>query len=162
MEVWNLYNLEGVKLKQTLIRGQKIPKGMYHMVVHIIIKNSNGEYLIQKRADTKESLPGIWAFTGGSAIIGEVSEDAALRELAEETGIHFNKGDLTFSRRLIKHNHFADIWYSHMDVDVSKLIFQKEEVSALDFKTKEEVLAMIELGEFHRYETEYLSAVFNI
>jgi len=162
MEVWNLYNLAGEKLEQTLIRGQKIPKGMYHMVVHIMIKNSNGEYLIQKRSDSKESLPSIWAFTGGSAVLGEVSEEAAIRELGEETGIHLNKGDLTFSTRLIKHNHFADIWYNHMDVDISKLRFQEEEVSALDFKTKKEVLEMIELGEFHRYETEYLSAVFNI
>lgn len=104
-----MYNSTGEKLDETVFRGDEVPENTYHLVVHIIIKNSNGDYLIQKRLDNKELLPGLWAFTGGSATVGETSEIAALRELSEETGIYLNVGDLKFITRLLRGNNLADI-----------------------------------------------------
>ena len=40
--------------------------------------------------------------------------------------------------------------------------FQKEEVSALDFKSMDEIRQMIISGVFHAYEDEYLKEVFKI
>ena len=160
MELWDLYNIDGEKTGQTHIRGEEVPKDSYHLVVHIVIKNSDGDLLIQKRSDNKESSPGEWAFTGGSATTGETSLDAALRELEEETGIQLDS--LKFHKRLLHHTCFADIWFGYYDVDVETLEFQEEEVSALDFQSIENIKKMINDGTFHRYEDEYLNEVFKI
>ncbi len=160
MELWDLYNIDGKKIGKTHIRGEKVPTDCYHIVVHILIKNSRGELLIQKRSKNKESAPGEWAFTGGSATIGETSLEAALRELEEETGIEIES--LEFHKRLIHHRCFADIWFGYFDVDVEKLEFQEEEVSALAFESIESIKKMIKDGNFHRYEDEYLREVFKI
>lgn len=162
MEVWNLYNAKGQVLDQTMIRGQLQPTDTYHLVVHIIVKNSKGDYLIQKRSDRKESLPSIWAFTGGAALVGESSEEAAIRELSEETGIFLSANNMIFENRSIRKDQLADIWSALVDVDVSTLDFQVEEVSALDFKSKDEILMMIDQGIFHTYDEVYLRRVFNI
>ncbi len=47
-------------------------------------------------------------------------------------------------------------------MDVKTLKFQEEEVSALDFKSSEEIKKMICSGVFHAYEDEYLKEVFKI
>lgn len=161
MEIWDLYNDQGEKLDKTVIRGHELPKDTYHLVVHIIITNSEGDFLIQKRADIKDILPGIWAFTGGSAIEGEISEIAAIRELSEETGIYLKVGDLKFLKRLFYHTSMADIYHAVVDADVSKLEFQVEEVSQLAYESQETIMSMIENGSFHKYRDRYFEVVFN-
>jgi len=51
-----------------------------------VIIYRNGEVLLQKRKDN-----GLWADHGGSVEIGETVEEAAKRELFEETGLIANK-----------------------------------------------------------------------
>ena len=48
----------------------------------IIVENEYGEVLLQKRADNH-----CWGYAGGSVELDEVVEDAAIRELFEETGL---------------------------------------------------------------------------
>jgi len=48
----------------------------------VIVVNEKGEVLLQLRSDN-----GCWGYAGGSVDINEVVEDAAKRELFEETGI---------------------------------------------------------------------------
>lgn len=48
----------------------------------IIVENDYGEVLLQKRADNH-----CWGYAGGSVELDEVVEDAARRELFEETGL---------------------------------------------------------------------------
>ena len=48
----------------------------------VIVENENGEVLLQKRADNH-----CWGYAGGSVELDEVVEDAARRELYEETGL---------------------------------------------------------------------------
>lgn len=48
----------------------------------VIVENENGEVLLQKRADNH-----CWGYPGGSLELDEVVEDAARRELYEETGL---------------------------------------------------------------------------
>jgi len=55
----------------------------------VILLNKNNEILLQKRRDN-----GCWGFHGGSVEINEVVEEAAARELFEETGLIANKLEL--------------------------------------------------------------------
>lgn len=48
----------------------------------VIVENEYGEVLLQKRADNH-----CWGYAGGSVELDEVVEDAAKRELFEETGL---------------------------------------------------------------------------
>ena len=48
----------------------------------VIVEDEEGRILLQKRADTHD-----WAYHGGSVELDEVVEEAAKRELAEETGL---------------------------------------------------------------------------
>ena len=48
----------------------------------VIVENEKGEVLLQKRADNH-----CWGYAGGSVELDEVVEEAARRELYEETGL---------------------------------------------------------------------------
>ena len=56
-----------------------------HGVVHDIVVKDN-KILLEKRADNKALEPGKWALPGGFIDRDETAEEAALRELLEETG----------------------------------------------------------------------------
>ncbi|NSW93713.1 MAG: NUDIX domain-containing protein [Bacteroidales bacterium] len=62
---------------------------LLHPVVHAHIFNSSGRLFLQKRAMTKDLLPGKWdTSVGGHFRPGEKPEDALRREIAEETGLN--------------------------------------------------------------------------
>ena len=71
VEIWDLYDAQGEKTGKTMIRGEAIPIGFYHIGVHIWPMNDKGELLIQRRSMGVQWKPGIWAVTGGSAVSGE-------------------------------------------------------------------------------------------
>jgi|GEM_PF-1808599 len=86
MELWDLYDRGRKKTGLSQIRGEPIPKGHYHLVVHVWIRNGSGEYLISQRSPDREKDPLKWECVGGSALMGEDSLSAASREVQEERG----------------------------------------------------------------------------
>ena len=95
MELWDAYTAEGVRTGQTLVRGEKIPAGLYHLVCEVLVRHADGEYLLMERCHEKPNFPGYWEATaGGSALLGEDKFACIRRELREETGIeceHFTQ-----------------------------------------------------------------------
>ena len=91
MELWDAYNSNFEKIEGvTLIREKEdeIPDGLYHLVCHILVKHTDGTYLLMKRDPNKPAWPGFWEATaGGSVLQGESALEGSLRELREETGI---------------------------------------------------------------------------
>ena len=88
METWNAYTADGQLTEHTLTRGETIPHGLYHLVVECIIRHRDGSTLFMKRDSAKLSYPDYYEATaGGSALFGEIAEQAILREVREETGI---------------------------------------------------------------------------
>ena len=52
-ELRDLYDKNGNKTDKTYYKGEDIPKGYYPMVVMVVIRNSKGEFLMQKRTPNK-------------------------------------------------------------------------------------------------------------
>ena len=46
MEKWDLYTRNRECTGREQIRGETIPEGLYHLVVHVWLKNHQGQYLI--------------------------------------------------------------------------------------------------------------------
>ena len=88
MEKWDAYDAQLNKIENmTLVRGEKRPKGVFHLVCDILVKHVDGTYLLMQR-DFKKHYGGMWEATaGGSALQGENPLTCAKRELREETGI---------------------------------------------------------------------------
>ena len=90
MEIWDLYDEQGRKTGETWERGRmrEIPEGRYHLVCDVLIRHRDGTFLLTLRDDRKEAFPGCWeASAGGAALAGETPEEAARREMREETGL---------------------------------------------------------------------------
>lgn len=74
-------------------------KGLLHRAFSVLIFNSNGELLIQKRASTKYHSGGLWTNTCCSHPTPQESiEQAAKRRLKEEMGI---EAEPTFTYKFI-------------------------------------------------------------
>ncbi|EFM29673.1 hypothetical protein HMPREF9352_1049 [Streptococcus gallolyticus subsp. gallolyticus TX20005] len=69
MELWDAYDAHlNVIEGQILVRVEKIPCGVYHLVSEVIVKHSDGTYLLTQR-DPRKNLGGMWEATaGGSAL----------------------------------------------------------------------------------------------
>ena len=54
MELWDAYDMNLNKIKdKTLIRGEAVPDGMYHLVCEVIVKHTDGTYLLMRRDKNK-------------------------------------------------------------------------------------------------------------
>ncbi len=92
MELWDGYCEDGTKAGVDIVRGGKFPKGLYHIVADIIVRHTDGTFLVMLRDFNKDVLPGKWQVgAGGSVLKNETALDVALRELYEETGIRTEK-----------------------------------------------------------------------
>ncbi len=88
MEIWDGYLRDGTPAGVDLVRGQPIPSGLYHLVSEILVRHTDGDYLLMQRDPRKPNYGGYWEATaGGSALKGEDGLHCAKRELQEETGI---------------------------------------------------------------------------
>lgn len=161
-EVWDILNENGSLTGKTTVRGTGFLKpGEYHLVVHIWIISSEGKVLIQRRSENKKLMPGEWAATGGAAISGESSFEAANRELFEELGITSNTNTLKKIFRLKRRNSLLDVWAITCNIKTSSLNLQESEVAEAKWVTQAELKDMIKSGQFHNYGKEYFDKVFS-
>lgn len=119
-ELWDLYDENGNLTGKTLERGNLIPEGYYHLVVHVWIKNKNNLFLISRRSKSREAYPLKLECVGGSVLSGESSLEGALRETKEEVGIDLTNIPGKIIYRKVRH-HFRDIvesWLFEYDGEV--------------------------------------------
>ncbi len=153
MELWDLYNERRELIGRDHIRGEEVPQGFYHLVVHIWIRNSKGEYLISQRSADRPTCPLMWECVGGSVLKGEDSRTGALRETREEVGLllSLEDGKLVYSvvSRVVngvKFTDILDVWLFEYDGPVSLEQATTKEVAQVVWMTKEEIQALFDNG----------------
>ena len=161
MELWDLYDRDRLPTGEIHERGKPLPPGRYHLVVHVVIFNPQGEMLIQQRQPFKEGWPNLWDVTvGGSATAGDTSRSAAEREELEEIGLRINLSQEQPRLTIPFDAGFDDIYTLVMDVDLSTLRLQESEVQAVKWADKDEVIAMLAAGRFIPYHKAFLELLF--
>lgn len=159
-EIIDLYTGDRIKSGIKCKRGEKIPEGYFRLLAHICVFDGD-RMLIQQKGKAKKDEDK-WDITaGGGAMCGERSCEAASRELYEEVDItYFFSLDppyltLTYLDRI------DDIYIlSDYKVDIGKLNLYKDEVKAVKWATKEEILEMIDKGKFIAYNKNYIELLF--
>jgi 8-oxo-dGTP pyrophosphatase MutT (NUDIX family) len=119
----------------------------YHIVVHVWTRNSSGEYLISKRTPNK-NFPNMWECTSGSAVIGEDSITAAIREVKEELGADLLPANGRIFKQYISQNQFTDVWIFKADIPIENIILQDGETCDALWATKDKIKQMIDDGKF--------------
>ena len=141
MELWDAYDgefrrMEGV----SLVRGEPIPEGVYHLVCDVLVRHTDGSYLLTRR-DPRKHYGGLWGATaGGSALRGETPLDCARRELREETGIRAE--ELRELGRVRSANtHYVE-FLCETDWPKDRVTLQEGETVAYRWVSREELIAM--------------------
>ena len=153
MEVWDLYDKNKQLTGKTHTRGDDIPEGHYHLVVHAWVINSKGEYLITQRAANRKSYPLMFECVGGSVLTGETSEQGAVREIVEEVGLVLKETDGTIFRSEVrdvvngkKFNDIMDAWLFKYDGEVDLSKATTDEVCFCKWMTIDEVKGLFDEG----------------
>lgn len=121
-----------------------MPSGAFHVVVEVWTVSSRRQVLVTLRDPQKELYPNHWENTGGSALSGESSRQAAVRELQEETGIEAKEEELCFLGTCQEASAFVDVYLLRRDVPRSQLRLQEgETVDAkwIDLQTLQQWIA---------------------
>ena len=147
MEIRDLYDKNRQVTGKTFVKGSQVPKGYYYLIVIIVIENSKGEFLIQKRVANKG---GKWALTGGHPKAGETSLEGIISEVKEELGIDINNKKLLLFEQTTHHDQLFDLYYLKDNINLNSIKVQVEEVDGVAWKRLEEIDKMHKNGEFHR------------
>lgn len=144
MEIWDAYYKDGTKANKDLVRGKDIPKGLFHVVCDVLVRHTDGDYLLMQRDYSKPSHAGEFEATaGGSMLKGEEPLDCIKRELFEETGIKCDKFSLVSS---FAFDDAQCIFYSFIctvDCDKDKITLQQGETIDYRWISEEDFLKYI-------------------
>ncbi len=144
VELWDVYDNSLNPTGKTFHEGIKLKNGEYGFLVHIIIKNKKGKYLLQQRAFTKKYYPGQWDATCGKVQSGEKGIDAAIREVNEELGLITKADDYTLLFHDIYQNAvLLDIFLLEFDFSIEDCTIQKDEVETIGLYTFDEMLEVL-------------------
>ena len=143
MELWDAYDAGFHRIEgKTLTRGEPVPEGLFHLVCDVLVKHTDGPFLLMQRAPGKH-FGGMWEATaGGSALAGETPLECALRELKEETGIH--SSNLTEVGRVVSEER-RSLYVEFLcvtDWEKDHVTLQEGETSDFRWVSREELLHM--------------------
>ena len=145
-ELRDLYDINSNKTNMTYHKGEEIPKGYYPMVVMVVIRNSKGEFLMQKRVESKG---GDWGVTGGHPKSGETPLEGIITEVKEELGLDFS------SEEFIEYDSGCDgkdcykMYFVTKDIDIKDISIQEEELSEVKWFSMEELHRMVDTKELN-------------
>ena len=154
-EIWDLYDENRELLGKDHVRGEQLPIDGYHLVVHVWIRNSKGEYLIAQRSANRQTYPLMWECVDGSVIKGEDSLQGALREVKEEVGVDLlpKKGHVILSDiKKIEFgkvvNKIVDIWLFKYDGEVDMSNATTDEVAQVAWMNRSQIKELFDANMF--------------
>ena len=157
-ELRDLYDINSNKTNKTYRKGDLIPEGYYPMVVMVVIRNSNGEFLMQKRVESKG---GDWGVTGGHPKSGETPIEGIITEVKEELGLDFSK------ENFIEYDSGCDgkdcykMYFVTKDININDITIQQEELSEVRWFTMDELKDMVNSGELNEDQIACFNKVCN-
>lgn len=125
-ELWDIYDSNRKPTGRTIRRSEVLEAGEYHLCVHAWITAPDGRFLITQRARDK-GYGGMWECTGGSALAGEDSLAAVLREISEETGLSAAPESGRLLMTLKREHDFCDVWLFRLDFSLEDIVLQEGE-----------------------------------
>jgi len=112
---------------------------LVHRVSHVMVFNSRGEILLQKRADNKDIQPGKWdTSVGGHLDPGEDYLRAAIREMFEELGVENIPLTFLYKSR-IRNDIESENIATYLAVFDQEINFDRHEISEVRFWSGDEV-----------------------
>ena len=166
VELWDVLDADGNKTGRFHERGKWLNPGDYHLVVHVWIKNSKGEFLISKRTPNK-MFPNLWECTGGSAVAGDDSITAAMREVREELGVVLEPTSGRLFKRYRRDfgdgsGRFDDVWLFSHETDIEKVVLQPDETCDAMWASEAQIRQLIDEEAFVPFEEwfPYLDELF--
>ena len=149
MEYFDVCDERGEPTGAIVSRAEAHREGIRHRTAHVwVVRRVGGRWqvLLQKRSDNKDSFPGKYdTSSAGHIPAGDAPLESALRELAEELGIHAKPEQLhyagtfdiryekVFHGRLFRDNELSHVYVYREPVDADSLTLQREEVSRVDW-----------------------------
>ncbi len=150
-ELWDVYDAHRRLTGRTCRRGEPMQPGEHHLVVHAWLQDPDGRFLLTHRALHK-GYGGLWECTGGSALAGDDSLTAVLREIREETGLHAAAKQ---GRRVLciqRDDHFLDLWHFRLPLRLEDVTLQPDETIGARLVTLGELFALRQSGELVPYD----------
>ena len=134
--------------------GARMAEGQYMLYVLAIIEDRQGRILITQRSMDKRWAAGWWEVTGGGVSAGETSEQAIVRELAEEVGL--DVADYPLERIYAYENvdldsgdnYIVDIYRFQLDFTVEDVVLQASEAIDCKLATFAEIEELADQGVF--------------
>lgn len=153
MEIWDGLDKDGNLAGVDLVRGEKIPEGLFHLVCEVLVQHKDGDFLFMKRDLNKPTNPGKYEATaGGSALKGEDKLTCVKRELLEETGIKAD--NFEHIGRVVHGKCIFEYFYTKTDCDKKSVTLQKNETIGYKWVTEKEFVEFINSDKIIRNQIE--------
>jgi len=163
MELLDVLDENGIKTGEVKNRDEIHKQGLWHRAIIVALVNDDNKILIQKRAKTKEKFPGLWDLSvAGHVPAGEDSMQCASSEVMEEIGTMLPRGIQVQNFRFMtsfRHsivinenfteNQFYDVFVYRDNIDINKIVVQKEEVEAVKYASAFEIKELQKEGLMH-------------
>lgn len=154
MEKRDLYNKNKEKTNEVILATEEVPENRYILVELVLIQDTQGRILVQKRSKEKG---GEFGLTSGHAKSGESPLQGIITEIKEELGIDVEPHELRLmhSERSDEKRRFYDLFYLQKDYNILDMELQKEEVEEVMWLFKKEVETLCSKKDF---KSEHIDA----
>ena len=132
----------------TVTRAEMRAGRLQHRCVSIAVVGSDGRLLVHRRADDKDVWPGMWDIAAGGVVaVGEGYDAAAVRELAEELGVHAERLEHLGEGRF-RDDAVALIGRGYLAVHDGPFTFTDGEIAEVRWVTRDELTVLMAAERF--------------
>lgn len=158
-ELRDLYDINSNKTNKTYHKGEKVPEGYYPMVVMVVIRNSKGEFLMQKRVEKKGG--DIRATVVGHPKSGETPIEGIISEVKEELGLDFSNETFTEYDSGCDGKDCYKMYFVNKNLDLNDIKIQEEELTEVKWFSMDELKHMVETKELNENQISCFIKVCN-